>query len=161
MSFDLTNVPDIIENDMRFCVLDYFSTHKDMVDFMFPPVVFLDQFTRPSAEIAIGDYHVHVPLDWSIIIADKNMGCLEIIDIKHINDREFQAFCYNPISGYMPSFPEIEIINIFPDVSWNVPKLANGQLLAIPLNSKPEPPCAFIVRDTNKLPDSLDITKLF
>ena len=128
---------------------------------MFPPVVFLDQFTRPAADLAIGGYHVQVPLDWSVVIADKNMGSLELIDIKHINDRDFQVFALNPISGYMPSFPEIEIANIFPDVSWNIPKLSNGQLLAVPLHRHPEPLCALFVKDTNKLPESLDITKIF
>ncbi len=158
-AFDLDNIPNIIEDDLRFCVLDYSNTND--VDFMFPPVVFLDQFTRPAADLIIGDFHVHVPLDWSVVIADKHMGNLEIIDIKHINDREFQAFALNPIEGYMPSFPEIEIANIFPDVSWNVPKLTNGQLLVVPLNMGRAPLCALFVKDTNKLPESLDITKVF
>lgn len=157
--FDLDNIPSIIEDDLRFCVLDY-SNQAD-VDFMFPPVVFLDQFTRPAADLAIGDYHVQVPLDWSVVIADKNMGNLEIIDIKHINDRDFQVFTFNPISGYMPSFPNIEIVNIFPDVSWSIPKLSNGHLLAVPLHIHAEPACALFVKDTNKLPESLDITKIF
>ena len=143
---------------MRFCVLDYSNPHD--VDFMFPPVVFLDQFSRPAADLAIGNFHVHVPLDWSMVIADKHMGSLEIIDIKHINDRDFQAFCFNPITGYMPEFPDVEISNIFPDVCWNVPKLSNGQLLAVPLNLNASPLCALFVKDTNKLPESLDITKV-
>lgn len=159
VSFELDNIPNIIEDDLRFCVLDY-SNQAD-VDFMFPPVVFLDQFSRPAADLAIGDFHVQVPLDWSIVIADKHMGALEIIDIKHINDRDFQVFCFNPISGYMPSFPNIEIANIFPDVSWSIPKLSNGHLLAVPLNNGPAPLCALFVKDTNKLPEALDITKIF
>ena len=158
-SYDIQNIPDIIEDDLRFCVLDY-SNQQD-VDFMFPPVVFLDQFSRPAADLAIGEYHVHIPLDWSIVIADKHSGALEIIDLKHINDRDFQAFCFNPISGYMPSFLDIEIVNIFPDVSWSIPKLSNGQLLAVPLHAHEEPICALFVKDTNKLPESLDITKIF
>lgn len=157
--FNLTNIPDIIEDDLRFCVLDY--SNQNDVDFMFPPVVFLDQFSRPAADLAIGDYHVHVPLDWSIVIADKHTGALELIDLKHINDRDFQAFCFNPIAGYMPTFPDIEIVNIFPDVSWNIPKLSNGQLLAVPLHTQEAPICALFVKDTNKLPESLDITKIF
>jgi hypothetical protein len=140
-------------------VLNYANTND--VDFMFPPVSHLDQFTRPAADLLIGNHHVHVPLDWSIVIADKHMGSLEIIDIKHINDRDFQVFAYNPISGYMPSFPNVEIANIFPDVSWNVPKLSNGHLLAVPLSIGDEPLCALLVKDTNKLPECLDITKIF
>jgi hypothetical protein len=101
-----------------------------------------------------------VPLDWSIVIADKNMGTMEVIDLKHINDREFQAFCFNPINGYMPSFYDIDIENIFPNVTWSVPKLKNGHLLAVPLSGS-EPLCAFFLKDVNKIPESLDITKIF
>jgi hypothetical protein len=157
-TMDLAILPELIENDLRYCVLDY-SNQQD-VDFVFPPVVFIDQFTRPAADLRIGNYHVQVPLDWSVVIADKNMGSMELIDIKHINDRDFQVFCFNPISGYMPSFPDIEIENIFPDVSWSVPKLDNGHILAVPITMGREPLCALFVKDTNKLPDCLDITKI-
>lgn len=157
--YEIDKIPNLIEDDLRFCVLDY-SDQND-VDFIFPPVVFLDVFTRPSADLKIGKYNVQVPLDWSIVIADKNMGNMELIDIKHINDRDFQVFCYNPISGYMPSFLEVEIDNIFHDVSWSVPKLLNGHILCVPLHDGPEPLCILVVKDTNKLPDCLDITKIF
>lgn len=159
LSYDMNELSENDETDVRYCVLDY-SNQQD-VDFYFPPLVFLDLFTRPAADLRIGDFRVQVPLDWSIVIADKHMGSLEVIDLKHLNDRDFQAFCFNPISGYMPSFFDIEIENMFPNVAWSVPKLKNGHLLAIPLSSGPEPHCAYFVRDTNKIPESLDITKLF
>ncbi len=156
---NMTDIPDTIDYDLRFCVLDY--SNQNDVDFMFPPLFYKDVFSRPAADLRIGKYRVQIPLDWSIVISDKNMGNMEVIDLKHINDRDFQAFCYNPINGYMPSFLDIEIDNIFPNVSWNVPKLKHGHLLAVPLHDGNEPLCAFFVRDTNKIPESLDITKLF
>lgn len=158
-SFDINDIEQDAEVDIRYCVLDY-SDPKE-VDFIFYPLVFLEEFTRPSVDLSLGKYRVQVPLDWSIVIADKNMGNLEIIELKHINDRPFQAFSFNPIAGYMPSFLDLEIVNIFPNVSWSVPKLKNGHLLAIPLSEGDEPQCAFFVKDTNKLSDSLDITKIF
>lgn len=158
-SFDINDIPKETEVDIRYCVLDY-SDQKN-VDFIFYPLVFLEEFARPAADLSLGNFRVQVPLDWSIVIADKNMGSLEIIELKHINDRDFSAFAFNPIEGYMPHFLDIEIQNIFPNVSWSVPKLKNGHLLAVPLSNKPEPLCAFFVKDTNKLPEALDITKLF
>lgn len=158
-TFELDNIPDMIEDDLRFCVLDY--SNQNDVDFVFPPVVFREQFSRPCARLRIGQHYLNVPLDWSIVIADKNSGNLEIIDIKHINDREFQAFALNPISGYMPSFLDLEIADIFSDIVWNVPKMSNGHLLAVPLTLGKEPVTVLLVRDTNKLPDMLDITKIF
>jgi hypothetical protein len=158
-TYELDNVPDIIEGELLYCVLDY--SDQSHVDFNFQQLVFLDQYTRAAADLRIGRYRVQVPLDWSVVIADKNSGSLELLDLKHINDREFQVFCFNPVDGYMPSFPDIEIENIFPDVSWTVPKMSNGHILAVPLSDGHSPPCALFVKDTNKLPESLDITKIF
>lgn len=155
----MSELPPEIDFDLRYCVLDY--SNQEDVDFIFPPLYYIDEFSRPAADLRIGKYRVQVPLDWSIVISDKNMGNMEVIDLKHINAREFQAFCFNPIAGYMPAFLDFEIENVFPNVAWSVPKLKHGHLLAIPLSIEAEPLCAFFVRDTNKIPESLDITKLF
>lgn len=158
-SFDMNTLPDQVDDDLRYCVLDY-SNQQD-VDFFFIPLLFLDTFPVSVADLTIGPYRIQMPLDWSIIIADKDFGNMEILELKHINDRPFSAFIFNPINGYMPSFGEIIIENVFPDITWYMPKLKYGHILAVPLNDKPEPPCAFFVKDTNRLPESLDITKVF
>lgn len=157
--YDLTQMPDQVDDDLRYCVLDYSNAND--VDFLFIPVVFMEKFARPAADLQIGPYRIMMPLDWSIVIADKNFGYMEIIELKHLNDREFDVFGLNPISGYMPEFHDVSIQNIFPDYSWNIPKLKFGHILAVPLRDGPAPPCAFFVKDTNKLPDVLEITKIF
>lgn len=156
--FSLVNLPDEVD-DLQYFVLDY-SDQND-VDFKAFPLIFLDIFSRPAADLQIGPYRIMMPLDWSVVIADKDFGYMEIIEIKHLNDRDFDVFCMNPISGYMPEFHEISIQNTFPDFSWSMPKLKFGHLLAVPLTDKPGAPCALFVKDTNKLPDTLDITKIF
>jgi len=158
ISFNMEEVPNQVD-DLRYCVLDY-SNQAD-VDFYFIPLIFLDQFPRPAADLQIGNYRIQMPLDWSIIIADKHLGAMEIVELKHLNDRDFDAFVLNPINGYMPQFLEITIQNVFPDVTWNIPKLKRGHILAVPLSDGPNPVCAFFVKDTNKLPDGLDISKVF
>jgi len=157
--YDMEQVPNHVTDDLRYCVLDYSDVKE--IDFIFIPLIFLDQFPRPAADLQIGKYRIQMPLDWSIIIADKHLGLMEIVELKHLNDREFDAFVFNPINGYMPQFLDINIQNVFPDVTWNIPKLKRGHILAVPLNDGPEPPCAFFVKDTNKLPDGLDISKVF
>lgn len=159
VSFNMNELPKQVEDDLQYCVLDY-SNNQD-VDFHFIPLIFLDQFPRPAADLKIGPYRIRMPLDWSIVIADKDFGLVEIIELKHLNDREFSAFCLNPISSYMPAFHEITIENVFPDANWHMPRLKNGHILAVPLHDGPKPICAYFVKDTNKLPESLDITKIF
>lgn len=157
--YNMATIPELVEDDLRFCVLDYSSTQD--VDFFFIPMVFLDVFQRPSADLRIGPYRIQMPLDWSIVIADKNFGFMEIIELKDLRDRPFEAAIFNPISGYMPDFGEITHLNNFPDVTWNMPKLKYGHILVVPLETKVNPACAFFVRDIHRLPDQLDITKIF
>ena len=157
--YDINTMPDEVDDHLRYCVLDY--TNQADVDLYFIPMVFLEKFSRPAADLQIGPYRIMMPLDWSVVIADKNFGYMEIIELKHLNDREFDVFAFNPISGYMPEFHEVSIQNIFPDYSWSMPKLKFGHILAVPLSEGPAPPCAFFVKDTNKLPDTLEITKIF
>jgi hypothetical protein len=156
-AFDMNQLPDQI-GDLRYCVLDYSNVND--VDFLWPPLIFLDQFPRPAADLQIGKYRIQMPLDWSIVICDKHLGNMEIIELKHLNDRDFEVFVLNPINGYMPQFLDITIQNIFPDVTWNMPKLKRGHILAVPLNDTNCAPCAFFVKDVNKLPDGLDISKV-
>lgn len=152
-------LPDELDFDLRYCVLDYSNTHE--VDFFFLPMLFLETFPRPSCDLQIGPYRVQMPQDWSIVIADKNFGHMEIIELKDLRDRPFEAFVMNPISGYMPQFYEITQLNLFPDVTWNMPKLKYGHILAVPLERSTKPLCAFFVKDVHRLPDALDLTKVF
>jgi hypothetical protein len=154
----MNDLPNQVD-DLRYCVLDYGNNTE--IDFYFIPLIFLDVFSRPAADLKIGPYRITMPLDWSVIITDRDFGYLEIIELKHLNDRAFDVFCFNPIDGYLPEFHEISIQNIFPDFSWNMPRLKFGHILAVPLSDKPNSPCAFFVKDTNKLPDTLEITKIF
>jgi len=155
---DMNALPANVD-ELRYCVLDY--SDQQNVDFFFIPLIFLDQFPRPAADLQIGPYRIQMPLDWSIVIADKNFGNMEILELKHLNDRPFEAFIFNPVNGFMPSFGEITIENIFPDITWNMPKLKYGHILAVPLSEGKSPPCAFFLRDIVKIPEVLDITKIF
>lgn len=157
-AFEMNSLPDEVD-DLRYCVLDY-GDPKD-VDFLFPPLIYLDAFTRPAADLRIGDHCIQMPLDWSIVIADKNLGNVEIIELSQINDRDFDIFGFNPFTSSMPVFDEIIIENTFLDIGWHMPKLKNGHILAVPLRAGENPPCAYFLKDVNKIPDHLDISKLF
>jgi len=102
-----------------------------------------------------------MPLDWSVVIGDMHLGDLEVMPLIYLMDKDFDVFCFNPINGYMPSFLKLEIINTWPDVKWYFPKLKNGHMLAVPLTDEENPLCAFFVKDVGKIPDNLDIRKMF
>ncbi len=152
-------MPDIVDFDLRYCVLDY--SNQNDIDFFFPQILFLDRYNSPVCDLQIGPYRVQMPMDWSIVIADKDFGYMEILELKDLRERPFEAFILNPITGYMPDFGEIMHLNIFPNVVWSIPKLKYGHILAVPLERKFNPPCAWFVREIHRIPESLDITKIF
>lgn len=156
-TYSMNIVPDEVD-DVNYCVLDY-SNHSE-VDYMFIPFLYLETFNEPAVELKIGNMQIQMPMSWSVVIGDKNSGDLELISLKQVNDREFNVFTMNPLSGYMPEFLNLEIINVFPDVKWHFPKLKYGHLLAVPLELGDKPRCAYFVKDANKLPDVLDITQV-
>jgi hypothetical protein len=81
--------------------------------------------------------------------------------VMSINDRGFSAYVFNPINGYKPEWQRVEVINIYQEVKWYVPKLKFGHLLAVPLTTGTEPMCAFFVKETNKIPEVLDLNKIW
>ena len=157
-AFELNQLPEDID-ELRYGVLDW-SDPKN-VDYHFVPLIFMETFHAPAAVLRIGDDAIQIPLDWHIVIGEPDHGDPEIVPIMHINDRGFSAYTFNPISSFRPEFRPVEIINVFQDVRWFTPKLKYGHILAVPLTTGEKPMCAYFVKETNKLPEVLDITKIF
>ena len=156
--YDLDYVPEEIE-DIRQCVFDV--TDKDNADYIFVPLVFLESFNSPAAVLKIGNSTISVPLDWSLIVCDPMVGDPEVLPITSLNDRGFKAFVFNPISGFIPSFTEVEIVNIYQDMKWYFPKLKYGHILAVPLGQNDKPDCVYFVKETSKVPDILKTEDLW
>ena len=111
--FPLTNLPDELEEDIRFAVLDN-SDPKDP-DFFFIPLIFLESFNAPAMVLEIAGKEIMMPLDWSIAVGDSTSGNdLEVLPLTSINNRGFEAFLFNPISSYKIDYGEIKgIINMY------------------------------------------------
>jgi len=112
LPYELDTVPEEID-DIRYSVLDY--TDPNDVDYIFMPLVFLESFNAPAAVCRIGPHKINIPLDWSLIISEPDVGDAEVMSLMTLNDRNFKAFCLNPLSDIMPDFLPITIENIFSD----------------------------------------------
>jgi hypothetical protein len=66
-AFDLNELPEDVEEDTRFSVLDN-STPSDP-DFFFIPLIFLESFNAPAIVLRVGGHEVQMPLDWSMVVA--------------------------------------------------------------------------------------------
>jgi len=158
-AFDLNELPEEVEADARFSVLD--NSDPKNPDFFFQPLIFLESFNSPALLMKIGDYEVKMPLDWSLLVGDSECGSdPEILPLTSINERGFEAFVMNPLKGYKFDFLSIEILNIYQDVRWYFPKMRNGQLLTIPLHTEENPPCAFFVKEISRQSEVVELGAL-
>jgi len=157
--YDLNNIPDELEDDIRFSILD--NSDPSDPDFFFSPLIFLESFNSPAMVMQIGDHQIMMPGDWSIAVGDPSSGHdVEVLPLSSLNDRGFEAFVFNPLTSFQLYFKPIEIVNFYNDVKWYFPKMKPGCLLAIPLENKHNPLCAFFVKDMVKQSEIIDLCKI-
>lgn len=157
-SFNTAQIPDS-PSELYYCVLDY--SNLDDIDYQFLPMVFVEDFAKASAELRIGGEIIQVPLSWSILIGEQEFGEIELMPIMGFHGRDFDAFVFNPCSGFMPDYQPIEIINIYQEVRWCVPSMKPEHLLVVPTSMRKNPSCVFFSDAKSKFPDEIDIKDLF
>ncbi len=159
IAFDLNNLPEDVDYGMRFCVL----ANSDPVnpDFFFIPLIFLESFNSPAMVLRIGEDEISMPIDWSIAVGDSSSSSdIEILPLTSLNDRGFEAFCFNPKSSFRIEFKPIEIVNFYNDVKWYFPKMRNGQLLSVPVSNGKNPNCCYFVKEISRQSELIDLSKI-
>ncbi len=159
VGFDLNNLPDDVDDSMRFSVLD--NSDPQNPDFFFIPLIFLESFNAPAMVLRIGEEEVTMPIDWSIAVGDSSSSSdIEILPLTSLNDRGFEAFCFNPLSSFRIEFKKIEIVNFYNDVKWYFPKMKNGQLLSVPTSNDNKPNCCYFVKEISRQSEIIDLSKI-
>jgi len=159
ISFDLNNLPEEVDDDMRFAVLD--NSDPKEPDFFFVPLIFLESFNSPAMVLRIGQHEITMPIDWSIAVGDSQTGNdIEVLPLTSLNDRGFEALVFNPLSSFRVEFKRIEIINFYNDVKWYFPKMKNGQLLAVPTQLGHKPNCAYFVKEISRQSEIIQLDKI-
>jgi len=154
VTYELNAVPNEVD-DLQYCVLD--CTNPKSLDYFYIPLIFLESFNAPAVILDIGGRQIEMPMDWSIMIGEKELGICEMIPLTSLNDRGFECFIYNPFSGYTHQFIEVKIVNVFQEVKWYFPKLKNGHILTMPLNAGKKPSCVFFAKELNQIPDQISV----
>jgi hypothetical protein len=156
--FHLNELPDEIDEDLRFSVLD--NSDNSNPDHFFIPLIFLESFTGPAVVLKIGEHELTMPLDWCTIVGDPQGPEMEVLPLTSLNDRGFKTFCFNPLSDFRPEFLDIDIIDVYQDVKWYFPKMRPGQLLCTPLTTKEKPTCAYFVKEVSRQSEVLQLDKI-
>lgn len=102
-----------------------------------------------------------MPLDWQILIGESEHGDLETLPLTSLNDRGFNAFEFNPLSAFSPTFLPIEIVDIYNEVTWYAPRLRNGQFLCVPLGEGHKPKCIYFVKEISRNCEIVDYNQAF
>lgn len=156
--YNLETLPEEID-DLRFAILD--NSNPQNVDYYYIPLIFLESFNAAALVLQIGDKKIKMPLDWQILIGEKEIGDLETLPLSSLNDRGFSAFQFNPLTSYSPSFLPIEIVDIYHDVTWYAPRLRNGQFLCVPIDDGPKPRCVYFVKEISRNCEIVDYNQVF
>ena len=64
--FSLEDLPEQIDDDVRFSVLD--NSDPANPDFFFVPLIFLESFSAPAMVLNIGGQEITMPVDWSLAV---------------------------------------------------------------------------------------------
>ena len=146
-AYELNFLPKEVD-DIRFAIFD--NSNPSSPDYYFIPLIFLESFSSPALVLKIGNHVIKMPVDWQVLIGEPDMGDLEILPLTAISDRGFKVFSYNPLTSFSPTFYDIEIIDVYHEVTWYAPKLKNGQMLCVPLTDDPMPQCIYFVKDISR-----------
>jgi hypothetical protein len=146
-SYELNELPESVE-DMRFAIFDN-SNPKD-ADYFYTPLIFLESFTSPALVLRVADRVIKMPLDWHVLIGEAETGDLEALKLTSINDRNFNVFEFNSLSGHSANFLPIEVIDVYNEVQWYNPKLKNGQYLAVPIDTGDKPRVIYFIKDVSR-----------
>jgi len=157
-AYNLEYLPEEID-DLRFAILD--NSTPTNVDYHYIPLIFLESFNSPALVLKIGNKTIKMPVDWQILIGEQEHGDLETLPLSSLNDRGFNAFQFNPLTSKAPTFLPIEILDIYPDVTWYAPRLRNGQFLCVPIDDGVEPRCVYFVKEISRNCEIVDYGQAF
>ena len=156
--YNLETLPEEVD-DLRFAILD--NSNPANVDYHYIPLIFLESFNAPALVLKVGSFTLKMPLDWQILIGEQEHGDLETLPLTSLNDRGFNAFEFNPLTSFSPTFLPIEILDIYNEVTWYAPRLRNGQFLCVPLEDGPKPKCIYFVKEISRNCEIIDYNQVF
>jgi hypothetical protein len=156
--YNLETLPDEID-DLRFAILD--NGVPANVDYHYIPLIFLESFNSPALVLRVADKIIKMPIDWQVLIGEKEHGDLEALPLSSLNDRGFNVFEFNPLTSFSPSFLPIEIVDIYPEVTWYAPRLKNGQFLCVPIDDGEKPRCIYFVKEISRNCEVIDYSLVY
>lgn len=143
----------------QFTVIDLGSDANplDEPDILFPKLIYIEEYVGPALKCMVGDYSVILPLSWFTFIGEEEMGEVEVIPITGINARNFDVVISDPIKGFRHHFLPVKVVELYMEYDWVLPKLKNGQAVAMPINDDLNNTlCMYVSHSKSKIPPVID-----
>lgn len=100
-------------------------------DFFMEELNHIEEFTSHTMKISIGDNVIFVPFHWSILCSD--LEYIQTIPLYEFNGRHFQAFSMNPLDSFVPDYPPVRMLEVFPNTTWSCPPIQDKDMLVVPI----------------------------
>jgi len=89
--YKLRNLPDELEEEIHFSVLD--NSDPKNPDFFFIPMIFVESFSAPAIVMEINGKEIMVPVDWCMAVGDSYSGNdLEILPLTVLMTEALKRF---------------------------------------------------------------------
>lgn len=146
--------------ELYFCVLDFAKPKTP--DYQFKKCVALETYDAPIARLKIGPFEAAIPWKWSVMISYADQA--EVITVRDLIGRDYEAFCLNPLSGYMPERLPIRYAGCY-ESSWTCPRTQRHEMLAIPIGAARvgarKGPICLLAGENLKVPETIDVSLLW
>ena len=127
---------DSWNQELHYSVLSFKDFRNP--DFYFEQAPQLDVFNCYGFHIDIGPFSVVVPAHWTILCSDREF--IQTIQLCDISGLENEAFCLNPIDGYVPTYLRIRLRRPTPpDVPWTCPPIDEKNMVVVPIGKIDRP----------------------
>jgi len=152
-------------DETYFCVLDFAKPKSP--DYFFKSITDMNSYNDASVLVRIGEFQITVPYSSTLLISFEDT--CDLISIEGIVSGMFNAFCVNPINGYMPSHLPVRVIDFIPEGSWSAPVIKDTSLLAVPIGypktadgkTVDSPLCVMIGDNRSRVPKDIDLSLLW
>lgn len=150
----------VLDNENQktsFCVFDL--SNPDQTDYYFYPLLHISFVNSPIYVVSVRENFFFLPKCYKILIGESHSEKLEFINIEECMHRDFDIFLFNPLTCYKKQFSKFEVVSIFPNQKYLIPKIRNDHILLSPISKKNNSLCCYLVNSNSKL-EQIDVDML-
>ena len=131
--FDNNNEALILESIFVPTIADHiWVLDLTLMDFTLAPLLVLEEIVAPTIELCIEGFRFSLPANWNMLVVDVDTMQLDVIEIKDLAGKEFNALIYGP-NASRHELATVSVTDYFPNHHNVGPSLYRHQMLCHPI----------------------------